>query len=1437
MAGEEIEEGPRFLRADGRDAGEAWSDVYLNDSFEASDAIATATRLADAGRWKKAAGRLQSTLVSAGDKLVRISPGYYVGVRGYISDIVCAWPEEGLAAYRYLFEREFLSALEQALSSQPLPFRRSAIPNPKSAIDEALTTGPMGKSVPSPGWRPVPQGGQPIPQLLALFDRYFCTSGAAKLADTIGLLAIEAGDLALARRAYQRVLDRHPDRSAYAPRYKAMLALLSVMRGHAQIETIATDKDAMIRWQGADRALGDVLEEVRGSFVALRGKGAPADWPIFAGDATRNRHTASAVDELGLLWRSDVFKPANRVDEEEDTYGGSYRADQDQARHLSIQPVVHGELVFAQRYREVAAIHRNTGVVAWRFRVESSHVSAYEDLDERPPGWDSITVHDGCVYAALPGDVVPYYGYESPQSPPELVCLEASTGEVIWRSDREELSERPSELGFDSTPVVNNGRLYVIGRRRRSFGFEDCYLYCLNAANGRMMFRTHLGSASTGTFGSRRPTLAMVSLHGDTAFVCTNLGTIAAVSGHTGAVRWLRLYDRDAGDSSGESGLQGRGAYSWTFNPLLLSDDRLIFLPMDSPNVFVLAADDGRILHAVPTEDFADIETLLGVDGDLLCGAGDEVACYDLSNGALTWSESLVGSGSPLGRGTWAGNRIYVPTRTGVSGFRVSDGQRTDMAWEEGGSGGNLVALPNELFVAGRDFVAVYVRKAELWNALRERMAAAPSAPLPALELAEVALRGGEFAEAIEVLDEAVRRAGNFAQTMEPSLQRRFFDDILMFVDVISPRSALDAATLEKLFTYASQCPPDPAAHVQFRFRFARLYEQYDRPDQALRLYQQVLRDRSLRKLRFDRPRERSSPGDTHGSRSRPTPGSETAAQAARTRIASLIGSHGVSIYVTFEDEARRWYQTGLASGDGELLARVVETFPNSAAAPLALIARGEMLAKLNRPHQAARLLARAYHRYPKHVNRPKLIRKIADAYEQSDKPEHAYRWLTKAVREHPGVTTEYQGRSMSFLEYRKRIAGARSKVEPSRPRIVLPLGRPFVREFDGSVSLLVPWFGDDPACRWSRYFVAAEREIRAFDTQTNTEVWAQPLPVQTNAELLIVTEQLALFATLYEVFAVDVATGIRRWSHGHDPVPIDGHFLDWEETDRYRTHALHGDRLVSVRDDGEISCVDVSTGNILWSQTRRPAPVGPVRIGDLWAVYHVVQDDRAVICRIDAATGMWIDATLTQDDHALVELFLALDGQIVVVTTRSLSAYDLESGDRRWRVKLGGPPRAGSLLMDIDALYLSDDGQRLQKISLEDGRLLWQSEQLTGRGADDLTVHVQEGNLIVSTSSSVSAVDEVTGLTLWRGTTPEPARFVERFVTQAYVVAVDIPDELGEPECIAYFYDHRNASGVIPRTGGALKLGKVSDLRTIMAGDGALLVQSGSKILGWRGE
>ena len=1353
---------------------EARADVYIDDSLEAHDKIERARRLARRERWSEAAALLEDASATAGDKLVQTGPLSYVGIQEYVADLVCRWPPMGIDAYRALVEDDAISALQDAVESDRLE-----------------------------SW-------------VGLFDRYFCTATAAELADRIGQKAIEVGELALAERHYRRVLERHPDAQRYAERYRAMVMLLQAMQGDAHTPE-PEDANLPARWMGEDRTIGSVWPEVVAAFSNAHSDGPSSDWPIFGGSPARNRAASSRIDELGLLWRFSGFLASPRDSDEEGDTISRYRR-RESARRLSIHPVTVGDLIFVQHYREILALHRNTGTIAWKYRPDETNPDPPSDLDDQPPGWDAVTVYGGRVYAALSGEVVPYYGYESAQHPPELVCLDARSGRTVWRTNHEKVGDAFAEVSFDSSPVVHGKSLYVVGRRRRSFGFEDCYLFRFHVEDGSFESRTHLGSASTGTFGARRATMAIAALQGDTLYVCSNLGTIAAISAHTGNVRWLRVYSRDRTDDLREVTWTVREVKPWAFNPVLCENGKVFCLPIDSPELLVLAEEDGRILHSIPKTDLAGIETVYGVRDGLLCGFGKEAFCYDLSTGAIRWQAPLASGGEVFGRGVWTDDRLLVPTREGLSTFRISDGRRSDRPWDTNGTPGNLRALPGQLLVSGDGVVSAYVRKADIWSSLRARMAEAPTDPLPALELAEVALQGGELDEAIDVLDEAVRRAGGLLEPPEPTLRKRFFDDVFAFVEVFQKRAALRADLLDRFVAMASQCAQGAEANLKYRLFFGKLYETFEKPERALRLYQQILRDRTLR----DRHVPRESVGSGFGG---------TLAQA---RIAAVLDRFGREPFAEYETEARRWLEGGKTAADERALQRVVDVFPNSDAAPTAMTALGDVQLSMSRPAEAASTFGRVYHRYPAQVDRPALIKKIADAYEQAKRPEHAYRWLTKGAREFPGARIEHEGRRVSFLIYRDRLIGVREKVEPRRPRIGLPLDRQFSLALASGDRLLTPRFSQAPHADWSRYFVYGDDGVRAFESTNTKDLWSRPAPVRIPPALLFAGKEVIVLATTFEVFGLDATTGRRLWTHGEYPPDFDAGLGDWEDERGFRVHAMDAGRLINVREDGLMTCVSIDNGREIWSKTISPMPLSGVHMAGPWVAYHVNHDGTTAIVVTDAATGERHSIVTTDEPRPVDWFSTTVDAQLIVVTSRSIAAYDIDNASRRWRVALDGYVRSSTLTMGLDALFLSDDGRSIRKISFEDGRTMWVSEELVGRGEEDLSVQRMDGHLLLSTASSISVIDDVTGMTLWRGTTPDLGRLIERSVSQFYVVAFDIAGENRDEPSTAYFYDHRNASGMIPKVGGACRLGDLKDIRAILVADDALLIQTGSTIRGW---
>jgi outer membrane protein assembly factor BamB len=183
---------------------------------------------------------------------------------------------------------------------------------------------------------------------------------------------------------------------------------------------------------------------------------------------------------------------------------------------------------------------------------------------------------------------------------------------------------------------------------------------------------------------------------------------------------------------------------------------------------------------------------------------------------------------------------------------------------------------------------------------------------------------------------------------------------------------------------------------------------------------------------------------------------------------------------------------------------------------------------------------------------------------------------------------------------------------------------------------------------------------------------------------------------------------------------------------------------------------------------------------------------------------------------------------------------HDPVTGRAVWSVRREQGILTGTVQLDLDGLYLSDDGKHVEKLSLADGRTIWQSEtpaERVWRGADGVTVALFDEQAVVSTERQVLALSASDGHVLWEGTTRRGLRFDHRFVGESFLVAVDSGPEGFEGQRTVYFYDLRNASGLIPSKGGIAPLGTFEDLKRITVRDGGLLLQDGRTLHVWTSE
>ncbi len=1359
-------------------------EAYIHDSFEAEELIIKANRQADAGAWSEASRNLLRTLDRHADRVSRVKPGLYVSISERINQIVTRWPAEGSAAYRRMVE-----------------------PQARRALDAALDT-------------------RNIESLKRVADLYYCTSFGAKAVETIAQLAIEEGDFSLADDAYLRLLERYPKKGARHSAIMASRAVAHALWGKAeQAYQIAEQagEGSMTQWMGRPEPLSHLVATLLENISPSKPDAEEFGWNTVGGNYRRNRVTDLSIDRLAMLWRLDGVGESTLVSLEDRS--SNFNRAQSQGRFLSMNPVAAGGVLFLHDGGRVIALRRDTGKVLWRFSGLKEPASGTFSSDAEVSRWFGATVAEGRLYACLGSNFVPYYGYEAPENTSALICLDAETGRQIWWTDRVKLGVTGDELSFEATPIAANGRVYAVVRRKRAFGFEDCFLYCFDSQNGQTLFSTHLSSASTGGFGYRRPTLSIPSLMGDTVYVATNLGSVAAIDRHTGTVRWLRLYERISEAAWRREGRgHSRDLNPWQYNPLICANGRVHALPTDSNNLFIFDARTGKIEQEVPIDELSNLQSLLGVEGTRIYGVGDEVIVYDLADHSDVWRNNLPEGDELFGRATLTETQVLIPTAAALCAYDRLDGRVSFQPWEAPGQGGNLLAMPGQLLVAGNESITAYARKSDVLARLRRRMDDAPRDPVPALDLAEVLLRAGDIAAALEVLDDAVVRAGGFAGSITLELKQRLFGDCMNFAHMLLDREPLQLEAINHLFQKASQCAWNTRTHLSYRLEWAGVHEMQQHWEEAVDLYQQIIADRSLAAQEYAADGHRTV----------------QAQELAENRIAELIERHGRKIYARFDQQAAELLESARKSQDSEMLSRLVETFPNSFAAPDALVVRADAQEQGGQYFAAAGELRDALVRYPRMVEQAKLMVRIADCYVKADRSAEAWRWLTKAAREHPSATTRLNGQQVRLLDYRDQLGDLASHLEPKPPSVAPPLSQAYKREFEAEMHLLEPRFPSALHSDWIACLVYVRGRLHWFNARTNESVWESTVEIPEKPELLVQNQEALILATRHRILAISPKDGSLLFAYGERPAEADNPDLDPEVFDAFASFALHQDRLLVTRTDGVMACLALKDGRQLWRLAMEDTPSGPVSMNGMWVVYPA-ETEGGPSCLVRSTTDGGLVRTIRMaDDRQVIRTFLTLEGTVILLTVRTIHCYEPSTGRQLWRVEPERNLVEGSVVLDVDGLYLCDDLLEIEKLNLANGRTLWRAENpedVSWRESEGLSVHLFRQQVLVTTERRVFSLSARDGRLMWQGTVDRDVRFRFRFISEKFLVAVNVPRSELKMPMQAFFYDLQGASGKISSPGGVAELDSPARLRGIAIRDGALLVQDDATIHAWSGK
>lgn len=1065
--------------------------------------VTQADELAEKGKWPKVIEIYAEAIDLDRDGLVHVGKERYISVFDFVQKRLAELPPEAVAEYRRRYDAVVQNGLAQAAAA-----------GDADALAALIETYPLSSH---------------LDEVLAVRAR----------------LALDAGDTDVAAATLER-LAALGDTDIPAERTIAQLAEAYALAGRA------ADLDAL-----KDRVAGDPRDLVVGNrrttlgeFVeSLRPRRRPVDvsnlladeWTQLGGDAGGFRHAADLARLPGKIW--DVALP----NVEMISRSGDLRYNRGPASFASIFPAVADGTLFVHNEYEVRAyaLYARKPQLIWSFRMPELR----GELEPNPNALQTITVLGGRVFAPLIvrlGESIVRKGnipvtYPFPRR--ALVALDAGTGALLWQVGGE----------TDSIPLApaTDGRyLYagIVEQRHPTDPFRH-YVVCLDPADGRERWRTFVASGHTeiNLFGNsaRESTGSPVAVAGDTVVYVTHHGAVAALDRATGRIRWLERYTQWEINPT-------RNLYpmlntpTWHNRAPLVYGGHVYFAPTDSDYLFRRELRTG--LDAGRIERPFEARYVLGAADDKIILGGHALYAFKPD---FTPAWTYLGDKGFGGGGALSNGRVYHPSYKGIRIVDVRDGAALDAREysmeSEHDFTVNLIALPDVLLIAGGRSVRICFEPSALARRVGE-IAAADGAP-PEL-LYEAALKSmvqQDDAETIRLL----RRVREATQGSRKPVRERIHAATGRHLFVMLGDAALKQLELESnaeaatLLTEAVTLAPTPDQLASFTIVLAEAQRRAGDPARALRTLHELNRD--------------------HGDRALDD---STVRAAVQLRIDALLAEHGRDLYAAYEAEAR----SRLERADRpDALLRLADLYPNSEAATAARRKAMELTIERGDVRDAFEMVRATLQAQPPSDGLADTAARFVEALEGRGYT-HVARTVLLMMRARLGERRVGRTPVADFVRDRLASEAYRLADDPTPAAPRFPLSR--VGTYTdaslhsgvpvASADLIYVDFGTavralDPAdmtLSWTQRMrgpiLAAGRagDTAAFvgPREARASGWSMPSASEIHAALasrgiLYISRQHETDASLAEIIALDIATGIRLWNyiyHGRPAARLD---------------------------------------------------------------------------------------------------------------------------------------------------------------------------------------------------------------------------------------------------------------------------------------------------------
>lgn len=555
------------------------------------------------------------------------------------------------------------------------------------------------------------------PQWLVLRNVDWSTQGA-EIAGRIAAASVSAAS------------PGYPDTDIPLADIRARLVLASILEGdhdRAEVELqvfrqLHADAQGVLAGRSGVYAqlLSDLLAEARDWPEAQRSDA----WLSLGGSQRRGEAAPASLDAASLpgapTWRHSLPALAQQL-----PTSSSFAVDTTSTRPvLGYFPVVVGDVVY---------VNDNAHLWGWRLDDGLPLAPGSKPDDSLPislpPTRDRSLV--GRVYREGPPAftmssdgrrLVARMGPPPPASAPEkvtrlergfLIGLDLRTLKPLF----EAIFPAAGEGEFEGSPVLDERNLYVLMRKVEAGRAVSLYAACYDLRTGEPRWRRWVcGGSGEATLSATPP--ALLTLAGDTLYVNSNLGCVAALSTNDGSPRWVLEYPRET-DAAAESPAPSP-------DPCVVHRGTVVAAPADSRSVLAIDAATGELIwqRPLPTGGAAQV---LGVGAGNVIVGGEALRWIDVRDGRLRGQfphegppEAGIARSRPrgYGRGLLVGDLVYWPTsdkiyvfrqrlREATGGARLPAVGEIDLSYRHV-SGGNLAVSRGVLLLTTDDEVYAF---------------------------------------------------------------------------------------------------------------------------------------------------------------------------------------------------------------------------------------------------------------------------------------------------------------------------------------------------------------------------------------------------------------------------------------------------------------------------------------------------------------------------------------------------------------------------------------------------------------------------------------------------------------------------------------------------------------------------------------------------------